>query len=127
MAQFTFCGRMAGPFMSGMMAALELTTPTTDPSAATTGPPRLPGWTGTVIWRNAVSVSGPDTASTEPSATFDATPGVPAAGKPTLKIASPSWTDRASRMLSYVAAAREGLSTARSRAAARSLSDADAG
>ena len=28
------------------MAAPELTTPTTDPSAATTGPPELPGWTG---------------------------------------------------------------------------------
>ena len=40
---------MLGALSSGMMAVIELTTPTTDPSPVTTGPPELPGWTGTVI------------------------------------------------------------------------------
>ena len=48
-AQLTFWGRMLGALSSGMMAVIELTTPTTDPSPVTTGPPELPGWTGTVI------------------------------------------------------------------------------
>jgi len=48
-AQLTFCGKMLGALSSGMMAVIELTTPTTDPSPVTTGPPELPGWTGTVI------------------------------------------------------------------------------
>ena len=35
-AQLTFCGRMLGALSSGMMAVIELTTPTTDPKIVVT-------------------------------------------------------------------------------------------
>jgi hypothetical protein len=96
MAQETFWGKMPGSLRSRMMAAPELTTPTTDPSAATTGPPELPGWTGMVIWRKAVSASGPDTAVSEPSENLGAVSAVAPVAKPTVKTKSPGRSDRVS-------------------------------
>src|SRR6266446_9019388 len=98
-AQVTFCGKIPGSLRRRMTAALELTTPTTEPSAVITGAPDSPGCTGTVIWRKAVSASGPDTALTAPPENLAAASRVPAAGNPTVKIGSPGRSDRVSRRL----------------------------
>jgi len=82
-------GKIPGSWRSRVMAAPELTTPTAEPCAATTGPPALPGWRGMVIWRKAVSASGPLTALREPSENRGAASAVVAAGNPTVKTGSP--------------------------------------
>src|SRR5262249_16821112 len=73
---------MPGSLRRRMTAAPELTPPTAEPSTATTGPPALPGWSGMVIWRKAVSVSGPLTALNEPSENLGAASAVVAGGEP---------------------------------------------
>src|SRR5215471_1721882 len=117
-AQETPWGKMPGSRRRRMMAAPELTTPTVEPSTATTGPPAVPGWSGMVIWRKAVSVSGPPTALNEPSENLGAASAVVAVGNPTVKTGSPGSRARVPCSVRYAGAVSEVLSAARSLARA---------